>query len=350
MLHELMLMRTDRAMVIVGAELSDVSLVDFDRHLIRDFSPGTRAHTAAAAAAAAAACHISAFVCLILNRYGTNMKKVVVCTELIYPLLYCVNEILYRVQRQALILLHSHCSAFFRTYVHSTYAYYAAPDRGAEYCDDRVCLCSSVCLSTSISPELHVRSSPNFWACYLCLWQSLSGDVAICYVLPVLWMTSCLYTMARNRRCSSDSIGSGMDVSPYTQTDPPGAAPDRGRSLMPMIALLGSVILTVGKNPSLEVALTLATFLVKKILAGFHLVQFWHALWLVFDCALAGFLKFIVYFQSNKAVFIRVICDITAPQIINFGVTSAPISRSIAYCPYPVRYTRPTVSSQSTDH
>jgi len=138
-----MLIRTDRAMVIVGAELSDVSLVDFDRHLIRDFSPGTRAHTAAAAAAAA--CHISAFVCLILNRYGTNMKKVVVCTELIYPLLYCVNEILYRVQRQALILLHSDCSAFFRTYVHSIYAYYTAPDRGAEYCDDRVRL--FVCLS-----------------------------------------------------------------------------------------------------------------------------------------------------------------------------------------------------------
>jgi len=55
-----------------------------------------------------------------------------------------------------------------------------------------------------------------------------------------------------------------MDVSPYTQTDPPRAAPDRGRSLMSMIALLGSVILTVGRNPSLEVALTLATFLVKK--------------------------------------------------------------------------------------
>jgi len=26
--------------VIVGAELSDVSLVDFDRHLIGDFAPG----------------------------------------------------------------------------------------------------------------------------------------------------------------------------------------------------------------------------------------------------------------------------------------------------------------------
>jgi len=38
-----MLMPPDKTMdgdVIVGAEVSDVSLVDFDRHLIRDFSPG----------------------------------------------------------------------------------------------------------------------------------------------------------------------------------------------------------------------------------------------------------------------------------------------------------------------
>jgi len=48
--------------------MSDVSLVDFDRHLIRDFSPGTTA--SAAAAAAAALCdgqHISAVACLMLN-------------------------------------------------------------------------------------------------------------------------------------------------------------------------------------------------------------------------------------------------------------------------------------------
>jgi len=31
------------------------------------------------------------------------------------------------------------------------------PDRGTEYCDERVC----VCVSTIISSELHVRSSPN---------------------------------------------------------------------------------------------------------------------------------------------------------------------------------------------
>jgi len=49
------------------------------------------------------------------------------------------------------------------------------------------------CLSASISPELHVRSSPNFNARYLCPWfgPSLAG-VAVRYVLPVLLMTSCL--------------------------------------------------------------------------------------------------------------------------------------------------------------
>jgi len=54
-----------------------------------------------------------------------------------------------------------------------------------------VCLC--VCLSAIISSELHVRSSPNF----LCLLpmavaRSSSDGVMICYVLPVLQMTSYL--------------------------------------------------------------------------------------------------------------------------------------------------------------
>ena len=43
--------------------------------------------------------------------------------------------------------------------------HYSAPDRGAEYCAERVCVCVwvcvCVCLSAIISPELHVRSSPN---------------------------------------------------------------------------------------------------------------------------------------------------------------------------------------------
>ena len=39
---------------------------------------------------------------------------------------------------------------------------YSAPDRAAEYCDERVCLSVCVCLSAIVSPELHVRSSPDF--------------------------------------------------------------------------------------------------------------------------------------------------------------------------------------------
>jgi len=52
-----------------------------------------------------------------------------------------------------------------------------------------VCLCVCVCvrLSAIVSPELHVRSSPNF----LCMLpMAVAGGVEISYVLPVLWMTS----------------------------------------------------------------------------------------------------------------------------------------------------------------
>jgi len=46
--------------------------------------------------------------------------------------------------------------------------FYSAPDTGAEYCDERVCL--SVCLSAVISSELHARSSSIFCTRYLWSW------------------------------------------------------------------------------------------------------------------------------------------------------------------------------------
>jgi len=57
-------------------------------------------------------------------------------------------------------------------YLKNNIAIYFAPvrRRGAEYCDERVCLPVCVCLSAIISSELHVRSSPNFCACYLWPW------------------------------------------------------------------------------------------------------------------------------------------------------------------------------------
>jgi len=78
---------------------------------------------------------------------------------------------------------------------HALSRYYSALDRHAQYCDDRVCLSlrACVCLSTIISWELHVRSSPNV-LCMLpmAVARSSSDGVMICYVLPVLWITSYL--------------------------------------------------------------------------------------------------------------------------------------------------------------
>ena len=64
---------------------------------------------------------------------------------------------------------------------------------------DRLC----VCLSAIISLEPHVRSSPNF-LCMLPMAVALSssGSVMICYVLPVLWMTSYLLI---SQGCSTSS-------------------------------------------------------------------------------------------------------------------------------------------------
>jgi len=91
----------------------------------------------------------------------------------------------------------------------------------------------SVCMSVraSISPEIHVRSSPTF-LCVLpeAVARSFSSGVATTYVLPVIWMTSSLHVMARNRRRNSDSIRNSMDLTPWhiLKLTHQGAAPDRG--------------------------------------------------------------------------------------------------------------------------
>ena len=62
---------------------------------------------------------------------------------------------------------------------------------------------SAVCLSAaSMFPELglHFQSSPN----YLCMFlmavaPAYSDDKATSHALPILWMTSCLHIMVRNR-------------------------------------------------------------------------------------------------------------------------------------------------------
>ena len=73
--------------------------------------------------------------------------------------------------------------------------------RGAEYCGQPICL-SVVCLSTSISMAPLDRSAQNF-VCRspVAVARSFSGDIALHYVLPVLWMMSCLAVMGRMALC-----------------------------------------------------------------------------------------------------------------------------------------------------
>jgi len=78
------------------------------------------------------------------------------------------------------------------------------PVRVVKYCDEYVCLsvCVSVCLSVYVSVCQHasletVRPNSTIFLCMLpvAVARSFSDGVAICYVLPVLQMTSCFRTM-----------------------------------------------------------------------------------------------------------------------------------------------------------
>jgi len=61
-----------------------------------------------------------------------------------------------------------------------------------------VCLSVSVCVSVCLSVRKHISGNtlPSFPGFFLCVLhtvaRSSSGGFAICYVLPVLWMTSYL--------------------------------------------------------------------------------------------------------------------------------------------------------------
>ena len=76
--------------------------------------------------------------------------------------------------------------------------YYSAPVRGAEYCDQLFCLSVwlSVCPWAYLwSLEPLDRSLWNFLQIPIAVTRSPSGGIVIRYVLPVLWMTSCLAVM-----------------------------------------------------------------------------------------------------------------------------------------------------------
>jgi len=65
---------------------------------------------------------------------------------------------------------------------------------GAKYCDQRVCM--SVCPYASHISKITLQISPNLPNMLpVAVARSFYDGNAICYVLAILWMTSCFHKM-----------------------------------------------------------------------------------------------------------------------------------------------------------
>jgi len=80
------------------------------------------------------------------------------------------------------------------------------------------CVRACVCLSAIISSELLVQSSPTF-LCMLpmAVARSSSGGEVICYVFPVLWMTSYLHISSLTARRQASMIAETPPTSTFSQ-------------------------------------------------------------------------------------------------------------------------------------
>ena len=76
--------------------------------------------------------------------------------------------------------------------------------RRAKYCDYHRPVCMTVCTSVRSHKKSRVQTSRNFlYVLNVAAVRSSSDDNAIRYVLPVLWMTSCLPIIGQRRRQQS---------------------------------------------------------------------------------------------------------------------------------------------------
>ena len=91
----------------------------------------------------------------------------------------------------------------------------------ASYCDQRACLCIRLCVRLCVrmlQRITHPYFNKIFVHVAVALARSFSDDSATRYVLPVLWMTSCMHEMSRQRLkkgkvfpYSLPSVGPGAD-------------------------------------------------------------------------------------------------------------------------------------------
>jgi len=105
----------------------------------------------------------------------------------------------------------------------------------------RLSVCLSICPLAYLKKP-YVQTSRTFlYILHVAMARSCSDDNAICYVLPVLWMTSCFH----NGTNTDTGLESATQL--IIRLDSPGGAAKlriRGRSLLSSIALLISALAT----------------------------------------------------------------------------------------------------------
>jgi len=80
-------------------------------------------------------------------------------------------------------------------FAYNTFAKVARTFKPSPIAGRSIAMSVCVCLSDRISEKQHVQTSRNFCTCYLWPWLGLPLTTMQCFVLPVLWMTSCLPIM-----------------------------------------------------------------------------------------------------------------------------------------------------------
>jgi len=82
----------------------------------------------------------------------------------------------------------------------------------------------SIAMSVSVCPRAYLSNLVNSLH-VTAVARFSTRVVAVCYVLPVAWMTPCLHIVARNRQCLKrlNRWQHGFDFAACTQADPSGS-------------------------------------------------------------------------------------------------------------------------------
>jgi len=105
-----------------------------------------------------------------------------------FPVLYIAAAYLLRMAWKSAVICCICLRHRLALYAYSLYASILTSGRGAKYYDEYVCL--SVCLSACMSARPNFTEFLRILPVALARFSPSEVAISICYVLPVLWMTS----------------------------------------------------------------------------------------------------------------------------------------------------------------